>query len=199
MNAKRLKKLPERPDPATVEMNAVHKLRELVQRAFPQGGRIKPNFAKAALTGSLGIVQEIAQNASLPTKTKIELLSKIYAAANRAVEELAKVPTDIPLWAERTEWRMSPCDFVKINFPTYGKGLSSGDIEDKQLTQALLNYKKRYGWPEDFDLPTKAQAMNRVIAEQGPDINLRGLAAEPPAVQRERVRIWKAQTRRLKK
>ena len=81
----------------------------------------------------------------------------------------------------------------------YGKSLTTDDIKDRKLLQALQNYKKRYGWPDEFDLPSKTEALDRIVEEQGSEINLRDLADAPPNVRRERARIWKAHTRRIKK
>jgi hypothetical protein len=185
----------------TIVRNKVHDLIEYIEKNFREANHKKRNFATAALTGTLRFLDEISQADEIPQQKKIELFTKIYEVANRKIEELVDIRPEPPLWANRAkaDWRMSPCTFVELYYPTYRKGLTTDDIKDKKLLRALQNFKIRYGWPKDFDLPSKSSALDRVIETEGRNIHLRGLSDVPPRVRRERVRIWKAHIRRLNK
>jgi hypothetical protein len=197
---KSAKQLRANSDGGKVIQNYVHQLISNIESHFQKEGRIRRDFATAALAGALKFLEEISE-AEIPTHKKIELLSKIYEAANKNIEKLATAPFEnIPQWADRpkTQWRQSPCDFVKNNYPTYGKGLTSDQIADRKLLQALWNYKSKYGWPDDFDLPGKSVAVNRLLDEIGPNLNLKGLANLPPRIRRDRLRAWQARRQRSK-
>jgi hypothetical protein len=191
--------------PASVIKNKVHQLIAEIEGQFQKEGRIKRDFATAALAGALRFLEEISETNEIPAPKKIELLAKVYEAANKQIGKIAKaqpnMPPNVPQWArrDRSQWRMSPCDFVRLNYPTYGKGLTSHQIEDKKLLQALWNFKSRYGWPDDFDLPGRSAAVDREILKLSPDFDLKGLSDAPPHVRRERQRIWQSRHNRLKK
>jgi hypothetical protein len=180
--------------------NKVHELIEYIESHYRTEDRIKRTFAAAALTGALGFLDEISEATGVPTEKKIEVLAQIYRAASNKIEELAGAqPDGIPLWEDRSkaDWRMSPCRFVKLHYPSYGKGLASSDIKDKKLLRALWNYKTRYGWPENFDLPDKVTALDQLVDQQSSALNLQGLSNEPPHLRRRRERIYRAKRRRL--
>jgi hypothetical protein len=181
--------------------NKVHELIAYIESRFSGEHRQERGFAAAALAGALRFLDEISDADGISKQRKIALLTRVYEVANSKIEAFLRETPNVPLWKDRrrSDWRMSPCTFVERYYPTYGNGLTSDDIKDRNLLKALQNFKARYGWPDGFDLPTKSQALDRLVEAQGSSIDLKGLADVPPRVRRERERAWHARYRRLGK
>jgi hypothetical protein len=183
----------------SILQNKVHELIEYIESNFRAGDRIKKSFAAAALTGALKFLDEISGAEGIPDAKKIELLTTVYQAAAKKVEAINTSSAHAPLarWADRKNRFMSPCEFVKTNFPTYGKGLTLADIKEKRLYRALTNWKVRYGWPADFDLPSKSALLDKAVAKLGDTISLAGLDDMPPSVRKAKRQAYGARYRRI--
>jgi hypothetical protein len=196
MATKPTRNFPE-PRYANITRRKVHQLLKDIEE------EIRRDFATAALAGALDFLKEISEAQEVPVQKRIELLTKIYEAANKAIEKLADAPFEnIPLWADRDRSKkILPTDFVKLHYPSYGTGLSIDQIKDPKLRHALWNQKsKQGGWPENFVLASKSEAIDRLIAELGPEnLTREGAANAPPHIRRLRDRAVKAQQLRLKK
>ncbi|MGJ4998740.1 hypothetical protein ACQR0Z_30245 [Bradyrhizobium sp. HKCCYLS3077] len=185
-----------------VATNYVHELIEILESHFREEGHARQEFATAAFAGALRFLEEISEAKDIPTYKRIALLAKIYEAANKKIEKLAGEPFEnIPLWADRGRnlRKISPCDWVRRHYPTYGKGLTMDQIRDAKLRQALWTYKSKYGWPDDFDLPGKSVTIKRLLEDVGPTDTLAGLDDLPPRSRRDRRRAWQIRYQRLKK
>src|SRR4051794_15057758 len=77
--------------------NKVHDLLEYIESQFVAEDRIKKNFAAAALTGVLKLLDEISEAERVSTKKKVEILAKIYAAASERIEDLTRPEKPDPL------------------------------------------------------------------------------------------------------
>lgn len=103
---------------------------------------------------------EIVQAESLQIWEKREIFTQIQRALdNRSFALWPPIPDVAPLlWSERIERLITPVEFVRKYYGTVlGAGLSQADIRrlDPNLYTALHNWKRRHGWDESFDLPSK--------------------------------------------
>lgn len=157
------------------------------------------NRAEVLLSAALQALDDI-ETSNVSNEVKTALLSRIYEAANKNIEKLADASVEnVPLWADRDRTKkISPCDFVKLHYSSYGKGLTTSRIGDVTLRQALWTFKSKHGWPADFDLPGKSEAVDRLLSEVGPHLTLKGLTNLPPRVRRDRQRAWQARHDRSK-
>ena len=182
------KKLQPQADQAKIIQNKVHQLIESIESYFRDEGRIKKDFATAALTGAIRFIDEISETDGLSTKKKVDALTRIYQAANARIEKLAVEEDPIPLayWAKRTDPSISPCDFVIANYPTYGRGLTQAAVRrvDRPLYQALHRVKNRDGWPEGFILPALKDA-NDVMVSKVRSKGLKGLDELSPVLRKK--------------
>lgn len=134
----------------------------------------------------------------------IASLTIVAEQANEAISVLTKRQFKLSdhLWASRSDafQGMNPCEFVIAAYPLYGHSLTQADIRrfDFQLYQALHNYRKKHGWPEDFRLPSKKES-NDAAAAAHSSLRLRAQAGQPEATQKEIRRVYSASQRRQTK
>lgn len=167
----RSKELPDTAGSTATIQNKVHQLIEYIENNFSKEGRFRKSFADAALTGALRFLDEIASAEGISHRKKIQLLTRIYQAANSRIEGLNAPPVVAPLakWAERKERFISPCDFLVTHFPSYGRGLNLAQVRqaDPQLYQALMRLKSERGWPGSFHIPSKSEQMDALVEAAG--------------------------------
>jgi len=121
----------------------------------------------------------ISQNPTINLDDTIRALEIVVAHTSEKIEQITpSIPEIAPiLWQERGKENrfMSPFEFIKIYYPSYGFGLTLPDIKhlDSKLYVALMNWKNTKGWPEDFKLPSineiydaKLQSMNKHQLQQ---------------------------------
>jgi hypothetical protein len=196
----KLQATPVQSDPI---QNKVHKLIADIESYYRRDGR-KKDFTRAALTGVLEILDEIVAMENVSEQRKIDLLARICTVGNQKIEQLSGGVVTAPrtFWSTRnTDPTISPCDFVKTNYPTYGRGLILSDIRksDAPLYRSLLYYKREHGWPQDFDLKSKREKYDEILAESHGEINLDSLDDLPPMARRNKRRLHSAQQYRKKK
>lgn len=198
---KKSKKLQKSDRDNGVLQNKVHELLEYIESQFATENRIKKNFAAAALTGALKLLDEISGAEGVSNKKKVELLTKIYASVSERIDGLTRPQTPTPLahWDQRSDRSILPSAFIVANYPTYGRGLTQAAVRraDRALYQALHREKNRQGWPPDFHLPA-IKEQNDLLASD-PSINLAGLDELPPSERRERHRVRSARQYRRRK
>lgn len=194
---KRSVKLREGTSYDTIVTNKVDELLRYLEAVYRHEDNIEQRNAQASL--ALKLIGELSETKSLPREVKVNLLSQIARAASETAERLSSPPDVRPtaFWAERGKEKryMSPCDFVKLHWPTYGKGLIFSTIYsvDNPLYRALLYYKSTYGWPDDFDLPTKREHYDRILGKLDEPISLSHLDDLPPAERRRLRRLRRNQ------
>jgi hypothetical protein len=189
------KKLQERLGDDGILQNKVHQLIEYIENKFSDEGRLKRNFAAAALTGVLKFLDEISEAEGITDANKIELLTAVYHAADARIEGLTASSKVMPLalWAERKERFVSPCDFTIQNYATYGRGLNLAQVRqaDPKLYQALMRLKSEHGWPRTFAIPSKSAQMDSLVQEAS-DADLVQRDDLPPSVRKRRRQIVNA-------
>lgn len=181
--------------------NKVHELIAYIETHYKREDDIEKDFANAALTGALGLLDEILGKEEIAPEIKRGLFAQIARAATEKAEKLAPAPHKPKVfWSERGRDRrfMSPCDWVKENWPTYGKGLALSDIRDvdRPLYYALVYYKRQYGWPSDFKLPTKKERNDELLEQLGGRVDMSRLEDLPSDVRRKKRALLSAQHRR---
>ena len=186
------KKLAEIADYAVNFRNEVHEYHRLLVNAFlsQRKKKIKTDFGKFASGPAINIIQDIASMEEVSRDEKIAALTSIYEAVALALDDAQKPQLSTVFWKDRGKENrfMSPCQFVIDNYPAYHTGELSLDMikhHDKPLYQALQNRRKRQGWDEGFDLPTKPEACDRAIRQGGGIPTYQEIMdASPPPVRR---------------
>ncbi|QCI63950.1 hypothetical protein [Phreatobacter stygius] len=192
------KKLQPESGASKVEKHPVHEFVARLKKEFEREALIQRDFRNAVLAGSLEFIKQVSEKDDISTKEKIGILAEIYKAAANAFKTLTSEETPAPkmLWDDRPNWKYSPCQFVVENYATYKKGLSLNGVRqaDRKLAKALENYKTKHGWPADFDLPTRLDALDQINDPVEP-ISLAGLEYLPPHERKELLRRWRAHDR----
>jgi hypothetical protein len=202
MAMKSSRKLRGDSDSTATIQNKVHQLIEYIENNLGGEGRIKKSFATAALTGTLRFLDEISKMEGVSAQKKVDVLTQIYQAANSKIEELNASAAMTPgvRWAERKQRFMSPCDFVRANYPMYGRGLNLAQVRkaDRQLYQALMRLKSEHGWPSTFNLPSKSAQIDTIL-ENADTVDVEQRDDLPPAERRRRRQIANARHYRARK
>ena len=134
---------------------------------------IKKDFLALAIGHLPEIVQAISHSDGLSLEERVNYLKDIRMLATLGIETIVpKIPDVAPaLWKERGKenYHMSPCDFVLLHYPSLGFGLSQSDLGrlDPPLLEALKNWKRKYGWPDGFTVPTQKQINDELLRELG--------------------------------
>ena len=162
---------------------------------------IKNKFSEITSDPAIDIIEKIAGTDGVPRKDRIAALTRVYEAAARLASELEQPELSKVFWNERpmSARNADPFQWVKDNYPSYGKGLHQGHIHhhDKSLYRRLHDSKP---WPEDFDLPTRAQANDEILERIGRAPTLREIADAAPPNIREMIRHYElARSRNRKK
>lgn len=149
--------------------NGVHELHEYILDEFSKESiGIKENFEEAVSSPAIDVIRSIAEMDDIPTGDRRKALMRIYNAMCEAMEEVEKTSLSKVFWKDRgaENRRMSPCEFVVENYPSYGDDLTQADVRkfDPSLYQALHNWKRRTGWPDSFLLPTKSESISQELS-----------------------------------
>ena len=183
--------------------NEVHLRLELLFREFSKssGRKIKEKFGEIASEPAIDIIKNIAGHEGIDLSDKIDALNRIYQAAAEIANELQAPELSSDLWASRSmsERNADPFQWVKDKYPSYGRGLHQGHIynHDRPLYRRLHDAKP---WPSDFELPTVAEANDRILDELERVPTLKEIADAAPPQIREMVRLHElARARKRKK
>ena len=154
-------------DDESVAIDSSNHVRELIaqlEQTFTQNDdRVEKAFVEISLSAVRSFITHISEASNLPLIKRLDILRNVQSyAAEREQIITPNVPDKASrLWKNRgTENRkMSPCDFLIKNYNSYGINLTQADIRqlDPQLYSALHNWKTRFGWPDEFFLPTKKE------------------------------------------
>jgi hypothetical protein len=120
------------------------------------------------------VLEQIIKTRSLDVADKRAAFLDIQRTIEaRATEIWPPVPDVAPVtWAQRVERQITPIEFVQKYYGSVlGAGLSQADIRrvDPGLYTALHNWKRRHGWPEGFDLPSKKALNDERVASLSSD------------------------------
>jgi hypothetical protein len=149
------------------------------------------------------IIHDYVADESSDREGKISTLVKLQTYISTVIHDLAhNAPDSAPqLWRNRPRSSPeTPIDFISRVYGDYiGKGLTQADIRrlDFELYRSLQNWKQRYGWPKEFDLPTKQQSNTAMLAGHAhlsPTTIRRGLAG-----LKSETRLYDVARKRLRK
>lgn len=132
---------------------------------------IKQEFEAASLDHMREILDVISHSGDLKLEERVQLLKTVRQLTTKALHDIMPpIPEIAPaLWKERGKenYHMSPCDFVKKHYPSLGFGLTQAHLGrlDPPLLPALRNWRDKYGWPDNFDLPSENEYNDRLFDE----------------------------------
>lgn len=160
-------------NPVHSKLERLH--REMSRGTSDLGGLIRDEFTKSTLLELTKIVSVKTDDQNFSLNQRLEILRGLQQlVASEEKRITPQVPDVAPLlWKERGKenYKMSPCDFVIQQYPSYGYGLHLAHIRqlDFPLYSALTNLKKSQGWPDNFYLPTKKEFLDQKIEKMSDD------------------------------
>ena len=149
----------------------------------------KANLHEGIACPVVGMMRKIAVNTDIDKNDKTAIFTIICEIAAELANEMQQPELSTELWQDRpmSNRNANPFQWVRDNFPSYGKGLHQGHIynHDRPLYKRLHDAKP---WPEDFDLPTLAEANDKYLKEAGTVPTLKEIGAASPPNIREMIR-----------
>jgi hypothetical protein len=160
----------------------------------------KGKFHEAVAYPVIDILKNIAASEDLDTEEKLSTLAHVYTAAADMANQLRQPELSIVFWEDRpmSERNADPFQWVKEHYPSYGADLHQGHIynHDRSLYRRLHDEKP---WPDDFILPTRAEANDRLLEAAGRSPTLKEIADAAPPNIREMIRLHELARARKRK
>jgi hypothetical protein len=149
------------------------------------------------------ILRDYARDDSIPSEQRIATVSHLIGELNKCISDITQQSPKPPAWKTRDkDVGLSPPEFVALHYKdALARGqltLASFRTSDFHLYRALQNWKERYGWPPGFELPTKAERNDSLIANYASGSSSKPLAQALENLRRD-ARLYELARKRFQR